>query len=171
MNAQELFNKVATHLQTQRVPSEKQDDTGAFVCAYRDDKGNKCAFGCLIPDEGYNETLEGHISSHLFSKMLYPNSTDLRGLEIGPQLALVLTDLLEHQDLIRGLQRAHDGAANAVRTSEGRLSYSELVASRLADVARSNDLHFDSDAFEVGFTDSDPELNRPLSDFKLSEEI
>jgi hypothetical protein len=47
MTKQEIFDKVAAHLLTQRKRCVNQ--TGD--CVYRSDDGLKCAAGCLIPDD------------------------------------------------------------------------------------------------------------------------
>lgn len=52
--AQEVFDQVAKHLLTQRQPSK----TGAF-CKYRLEN-LKCAAGCLIADNEYDEEFEGN---------------------------------------------------------------------------------------------------------------
>jgi len=52
MNKLNVFKQVASHLLKQNEQAEGQDG-----CYYR--KGNlKCAIGCLIKDECYNDTLE-----------------------------------------------------------------------------------------------------------------
>lgn len=57
MNKQEVFDKVATHLLTQMEKSSIDEYGG--LCAYRGDRGTKCAIGCLIPDELYRLAFEG----------------------------------------------------------------------------------------------------------------
>ena len=54
-SAQEVFNQVVTHLRAQGVRSVHNDGG----CAYRSPGGNKCAVGCLIPDEVYHPSMEG----------------------------------------------------------------------------------------------------------------
>jgi hypothetical protein len=56
MTAQEIFDKVATHLLTQNKQAMNEDDQ---VCVYRTDGGLKCAVGVLIPDEDYLPLMEG----------------------------------------------------------------------------------------------------------------
>jgi hypothetical protein len=46
MNAQEIYDKVATHLRTQGRPSKK-----AQACFYRGPNDLQCAIGCLVDDE------------------------------------------------------------------------------------------------------------------------
>lgn len=58
MTDQELFDKVRTHLLTQNDRSVR----GA-VCLYRGPAGLKCAIGALIPDDRYDESLEGKLAT------------------------------------------------------------------------------------------------------------
>ncbi len=54
MNTQEIFDKVVSHLRTQKQKSEAPNG----LCRYR--HGDlQCAAGVLIPDELYSELLEG----------------------------------------------------------------------------------------------------------------
>lgn len=55
MTPQEIFDKVATHLLTQRERAFGIDGE----CCYRGVGGTKCAIGALIPDELYDKKLEG----------------------------------------------------------------------------------------------------------------
>jgi len=48
---QETFDKVARHLLTQQAKAEQPDGN----CAYRGEHGRKCAVGCLISDEEYEQ--------------------------------------------------------------------------------------------------------------------
>ena len=54
MTKQEIFDKVATHLLTQKKRSYASNS-----CAYRGDYGGMCAVGVLISDEFYDEKMEG----------------------------------------------------------------------------------------------------------------
>lgn len=54
---QETFDTVARHLLTQ---AEKAIRTGTLdECAYRGDRGLRCAVGCLLPDDLYDPSMEG----------------------------------------------------------------------------------------------------------------
>lgn len=66
MGLQEIFDKVATHLLTQGEKSMLPHDHVVFLnphlnieCAYRGENGLSCAVGCLIPDDKYDEYIEG----------------------------------------------------------------------------------------------------------------
>lgn len=54
---QEVFDQVVTHLLNQGERSVDADGS----CAYRGIDGLKCAVGCLISDEDYNDSMEGII--------------------------------------------------------------------------------------------------------------
>lgn len=61
MTLQEIFNKVKSHLLTQKVRAQTEDKLsvyGGYFCAYRGDNGTKCAVGCLIADEHYRPECE-----------------------------------------------------------------------------------------------------------------
>jgi hypothetical protein len=55
MTPQAIFDKVAKHLLTQKVKAVSV--SGTYL--YRSPFGHKCAVGCLIPDELYDERFEG----------------------------------------------------------------------------------------------------------------
>jgi hypothetical protein len=63
MTNQEIFDKVATHLLTQKKKSEimRQAEYGIPkpACAYRAADGSTCAIGCLIPDDIFQPGMEG----------------------------------------------------------------------------------------------------------------
>ena len=89
MNAQEVFDKVATHLLTQNA---KSMTTGAGrACAYRGDNGTMCAAGCLIPDDKYKPEYEYNTICSLKNK--FPETLEFWG---------------EHFELAHKLQTVHD---------------------------------------------------------------
>lgn len=59
---QEIFDTVARHLLTQNKRATNGDspmDNAATWCRYRTPDGLRCAGGCLIPDDRYEEAFEG----------------------------------------------------------------------------------------------------------------
>jgi len=62
VSAQEVFDRVVTHLRAQNARSFilKMDSPfdNEYTCAYRGANGFKCAIGCLIPDEEYKPEME-----------------------------------------------------------------------------------------------------------------
>lgn len=87
MTPQEIFDKVATHLFTQRTRAVN----GLNDCQYRTETGAKCAVGCLIPDELYDPVIE---SFAVHSSVIRPTLTRI-GVD-------------EHVDLLAELQGIHD---------------------------------------------------------------
>jgi hypothetical protein len=63
---QEIFDKVATHLLTQR--HRAADCFGH--CMYRGLAGASCAVGCLIPDELYDASFEHHGVATVANRLL-----------------------------------------------------------------------------------------------------
>jgi len=61
MNHQQIFDKVATHLFTQgrRATQFGPGRPNIDKCVYRNDEGETCAIGCLIPADLYNPVIEG----------------------------------------------------------------------------------------------------------------
>lgn len=97
MTAQEIFDKVAEHLLTQKV--ESRAVYKGYVnraCAYRGENRTKCAVGILIPDEDYRPEMEGNVPhKNLFSVEVWPNQDSAKPLK-------------EHISLLSSLQRVHD---------------------------------------------------------------
>lgn len=89
--AQSIYDTVLAHLRTQ---GEHAYESGR--CAYRTRSGQKCAVGCLIPDDVYTPEIEGNAVS------------------AAPKAAVDLFDALEvcgllpFKDLLSDLQHAHD---------------------------------------------------------------
>ena len=88
---QEIFDTVATHLLKQNAKSVSPYDNKR--CYYRGKDGLKCAIGCLIPDELYDENLECHTVFELLAD--FPDRFDMW---LDCSIASLLNDL----------QRVHD---------------------------------------------------------------
>jgi hypothetical protein len=80
--AQQVFDQVATHLQTQGKVSQ-----GAGGCVYRGPEGAMCAAGCLMADDEYQDAWENHTWVSLRFGGFVPDV---------------------HESLIAGLQYVHD---------------------------------------------------------------
>lgn len=87
---QEIFDYVVQHLADQKCRSAVENEDGVLMCKYRDDKGRKCAIGCLIPDDLYYTGLENN--------SVYSFEFDIKD----QQFATFLADL----------QNAHDSGSN-----------------------------------------------------------
>lgn len=57
MTRQETFNTVYRHAKKQGCKAQSAD---GVACWYRGPNGTKCFAGCLLPDELYDEALEGN---------------------------------------------------------------------------------------------------------------
>lgn len=90
MNKQETYDRVCSHLLTQRARSVVAMLNGP--CAYRGEGGLTCAIGCLIEDKYYHSDLEG-------------------GNVFNPDVRSALKNSgvnLEHESLLASLQTIHD---------------------------------------------------------------
>lgn len=60
MTPQDIFDRVSEHLLKQgRAAINPTPHTPSMTCVYRAPNGDKCAVGCLIPDELYRPDFEG----------------------------------------------------------------------------------------------------------------
>ena len=61
MELQDIFNKAHKHFASMIEPSMNNEESFGddTQCAYRGADGNKCVVGAFIPDELYDENLEG----------------------------------------------------------------------------------------------------------------
>ena len=87
MTEQEVFDKVKAHLLQQN--SKALHKGGG--CAYKAEDGKKCAVGCLIPDELYQERFE-----NLGISQLLEEATKLRALLEGVDTVLLMDLMLIH---------------------------------------------------------------------------
>jgi hypothetical protein len=55
MNNQQAFDRMVEHLATQQQQAVDSEE----VCTYRNERGEMCVVGALIPDEEYSSTFEG----------------------------------------------------------------------------------------------------------------
>lgn len=100
MNNQEAFDKVVAHLKTQKKRStESLSLKAGDKCLYRGPNGLKCAIGCLIPDELYDNNMD-----------YGGNSSIQHALEKNPALAKYFSGI--PLLLLSDLQRAHDAIMN-----------------------------------------------------------
>lgn len=63
MHKQEIFDTVVNHLINQKQKSVKEGNK--TNCLYRGPNGLKCAVGCLIPDDVYEEYMEENFTNLL----------------------------------------------------------------------------------------------------------
>lgn len=96
LSEQEIFDKVATHLLTQKTKSVKDG-----TCMYRGPDGCQCAAGCLIPDDIYD-----------YDKFEPKTWSSLVGLK------LISCDTGEKNSFVRRLQKIHDMSSVDIWKSE-----------------------------------------------------
>lgn len=95
MHEQELFDTMVTHLRAQGVKASYQADDGTTMCLYRAEGGRKCAVGCLIADEHYEEFMENTT----------PNATPVMNA-LESSLGYKLTD--HELEFLEEMQTVHD---------------------------------------------------------------
>lgn len=121
--AQNIYDKVATHLFTQGRRSRFGSS-----CMYRDDLGNSCAVGCLIPNDEYLYEMEFRDADRLIS-MFKDRVPSIAAME-------PFKDLLSH------LQYVHDSSYNWSDTSTMRRALKEIATSRNLDPSILENLSF-----------------------------
>jgi hypothetical protein len=117
MTKQEIFDHVLTHLRKQGKPAINETDSGEDICAYRTDDGLKCAVGCLIPDDKYNEDLEGRSATVVYGVLGGEPTSGAALFLVGVQLCL------------------HDNIS-------GRLDFPDALEDEARRFARQNDLEY-----------------------------
>jgi hypothetical protein len=101
LTSQEIFDAVVEGLHAQGRASvkarfdEDEEDENMRACSYRGDNGLKCAVGMLIPDDMYQDRMEGDPGS----------GENVDGLI---RAKLLPWALVPHRDLLNDLQLAHD---------------------------------------------------------------
>lgn len=106
MKTQEVFDKVAVHLLTQGEPSLDKEGGN---CAYRTGSLS-CAVGCLIPEELYNQQIEGVIMSDVIPDMFSKDGGAQKLQEILNFLKIHTQDYR----LLGELQDLHDNGSNEI---------------------------------------------------------
>lgn len=106
MTKQEVFDTVATHLLTQKAVAM---DVHGSTCMYRGTEGRKCAVGCLIPDEVYEERFEKLEIGGTFPRESW-HTPELFKQRTADQADLNHLVSMIHEDLgfLRELQKVHD---------------------------------------------------------------
>jgi hypothetical protein len=101
MTAQEIFDKVTTHLLTQMKQSRNSNSGG---CVYRSPDGLMCALGCLIEDSEYTPTMEVAFSSLMTSGKCPQSLMDRLGIIPEP----TFNEFGGNYYLLNQLQYIHD---------------------------------------------------------------
>lgn len=113
MNAQEAFNTIINYFSREGAVLAIKD--GLKSCLYRTESGNKCAVGCLIPDELYRPWMEaGRIENLLYtlnSKANNPSASREDRIVSLQVLEIINGSDPEKDKLLRDLQTLHDHCA------------------------------------------------------------
>jgi hypothetical protein len=128
MNAQEIFNKVATHLFTQGVQAK---DEATNKCLYLDQStGHQCAVGCLLDKD----------------EAIRADTFDCEGAGTGVQSildqGLLPAELSPHIHLLSILQDIHDGKSNWEETQFMREELRECAIEHQLDYSILENLSF-----------------------------
>jgi hypothetical protein len=119
MEKQEVFDIVVDHLRKQGQPSIGSQGS----CAYRGDKGRRCAIGVLIPDSKYSSSLELASVTRIMNLDDEPWTPD----EIFPEHFYEKT----FKELLQDLQTVHDTDVSWDETSFREIG--EQAHKKLAD--------------------------------------
>ena len=108
MKTQEIFDKVCTHLLTQkkRCTVESDYDACGLVCSYRSEDGTKCAIGALIPDDLYDPLMGGNGVGWILYE--YPQFAELLDIRITEGAFAKTEKELRKEKLLKKLQGVHD---------------------------------------------------------------
>lgn len=88
LDTQGVYDHIAEHLRAQGERAMLKDDS--TTCAYRNKKGQACAFGAVIPDSHYLKEFEGLRYFDVLGTGMIPES------------------YLEHESLLVHAQNMHD---------------------------------------------------------------
>lgn len=99
MTKQQLFDKVAKHLLTQKVASKSDDGLGRPVFFAKD--GKMCALGCLMDKKIFREKIEEYD---------YPHENDMCPAEVLENFEECLPEgATENGEMLERLTYIHDG--------------------------------------------------------------
>lgn len=101
----ETIEFVKNHFLKQNSLSHDRDG----YCAYRGENGAKCAAGCLIPDESYNEEMEKTACWLLDEDRKYVSKVTLDKID---EISGVLRKEGYDPEFVRALQNMHDMSIN-----------------------------------------------------------
>jgi hypothetical protein len=135
ITGQQIFDYVVSFLVKQGRPSVDEDSGD---CLYRGKDGRMCAFGCMIPDEYYDATVEFQPAGDVIRTRLrdiHPTRTKMREY---------WTLMEKHQDLLEALQCDHDDAVQSM--DDGEVFVNAFLANA-SSTASTHDLHFNEKDF------------------------
>ena len=108
LTKREMFDRVKAHLLKQNEKAMVETEDG-IACRYRGPEGLTCAIGCLIPDDEYVGTFEGHPPASTETLLLHNDGKEIDfASDIEIQIALAAGITPETADLALRLQYCHD---------------------------------------------------------------
>jgi hypothetical protein len=134
MELQEIFNKAHKHFAGMTEPSMGSKEIDNGQCAYRGAFGNKCIVGAFIPDELYDESLEGDALDPQLNGVREPNTyhntrvTDVLAKAFGQDSLSI-----DQYGLLANLQSVHDMHANDWRDGFASVSWYEFIKYEMID--------------------------------------
>ena len=144
MELQEIFNKAHKHFANMTEPSmgDGSNDCDGTQCAYRGANGNKCIVGVFIPDELYDESLEGDSldpdRNGVVKRETYHSTrvTEVLAKTFGQDFLSI-----DQYVLLANLQSTHDRNADDWRTYESEdISWYEFIKPAILSCASDFDL-------------------------------
>jgi hypothetical protein len=108
MTAQEIFSKAWHGLASQGWICSRE---ASLRCAYRGERGSKCAVGWLIADTAYSTRIESISVGYASSDYVRCGRYSDRGTALREALLLSGVDVDTHLELLGAMQTAHDRAA------------------------------------------------------------
>lgn len=141
MELQEIFNKAHKHFAGMSEPSMGDEDCDGTQCAYRGANNNKCVVGAFIPDELYDESLEGDALEEASVSEFEIGYYDTRVTEVLSK-AFGQDKLTDDQYLLLAkLQSTHDRNASDWRNYEQEnISWYEFIKPALLSCAHDFEL-------------------------------
>jgi len=137
MTNQEIYDKVLFGLRKQGHASAMYDEHGEFEsCAYRGDNGDRCAVGMLIPDEIYNQEIEGlGLYSIVNSEDFCESTPPFTRMRVAMLRQILKESGIKKNQLhfVRELQIAHDDGLN---------HSTKLFEERMQGIAKEYDLMY-----------------------------
>lgn len=105
MNRQQVFDKVWDHFVTKGKPLSVNAEGSCF---YRGPKGERCAFGVLIPNRLYDPSMDAYGGVRASSLLReYPNVAEYLGAEVSD----IYEEATDDMQFLDDLQAAHDRVA------------------------------------------------------------
>lgn len=108
MTKQEYFEKLKIAAYNGTFPSTSKDVYGTTTCRYRADKTacckKRCAIGILIPDEVYDEFIEGNAICRIINFFEIPDNMTLDDLALVQSLHDSMATEWNADEFIKGIK-------------------------------------------------------------------